>query len=112
MLKITTDNGIEGIGECYGIPVSGDIACRMVEDTFERFLLDESPHNIETMFRRVYSAGFTQRPDVSMMGVFSGMEIAVWDILGKALDQPVYNSIIGGKFHAPASYLYLSLSKS
>ncbi|MGB0385751.1 MAG: mandelate racemase/muconate lactonizing enzyme family protein [Ardenticatenaceae bacterium] len=98
IVKLTTDNGIEGIGECYGIPVSGDIACRMVEDTFERFIAGEDPHNVETMFRRVYSAGFTQRPDVSMMGVFSGIEIAVWDILGKASGQPVYN-LLGGKFH-------------
>ena len=76
IVKITTDDGIEGIGECYGIPVSGDIACAMVEDTFERFIAGEDPHRIETMFRRVYSAGFTQRPDISMMGVFSGIEIA------------------------------------
>lgn len=107
LVKITTDNGIEGIGECYGIPVSGDIACRMVEDTFERFIAGEDPHNIETMFRRVYSAGFTQRPDVSMMGVFSGIEIAIWDILGKALGQPVYN-LLGGKFHERIrTYTYL-----
>ena len=98
IVKLTTDNGIEGIGECYGIPVSGDIACRMVEDTFERFIAGEDPHNVETMFRRVYSAGFTQRPDVSMMGVFSGIEVAIWDILGKAHGVPVYN-LIGGKFH-------------
>ena len=51
-----------------------------------------------TLFRRVYSAGFTQRPDVSMMGVFSGIEIAIWDILGKAAGQPVHK-LIGGKFH-------------
>lgn len=107
IVKVTTDNGIEGIGECYGIPVSGDIACRMVEDTFERFFLGEDPHNVETLFRRVYSAGFTQRPDISMMGVFSGIEIAVWDILGKAHDQPVYN-LIGGKFHERLrTYTYL-----
>ena len=98
IVKVTTDNGIEGIGECYGIPVSGDIAARMVEDTFERFFVGEDPHNVETLFRRVYSAGFTQRPDVSMMAVFSGIEIAIWDILGKAHEQPVYN-LIGGKFH-------------
>jgi galactonate dehydratase len=98
IVKITTDNGITGIGECYGIPFSGDIACRMVEDTFERFIAGEDPHNVETMFRRVYSAGFTQRPDISMMGVFSGIEIAVWDILGKAHGVPVYN-LLGGKFH-------------
>ena len=107
IVKVTTDDGIEGIGECYGIPVSGDIACRMVEDTFERFVAGEDPHNIETLFRRVYSAGFTQRPDISMMGVFSGIEIAVWDILGKACGQPVYN-LIGGKFHERIrTYTYL-----
>ena len=98
IVKITTDNGIEGIGECYGIPVSGDIACQMVEDTFARFIAGEDPHNVEAMFRRVYSAGFTQRPDISLMGVFSGIEIAVWDILGKAHGIPVYK-LLGGKFH-------------
>ena len=107
IVKITTDDGIEGIGECYGIPVSGDIACAMVEDTFERFIAGEDPHNVETMFRRVYSAGFTQRPDVSMMGVFSGIEIAIWDILGKAHDVPVYQ-LIGGRFHERIrTYTYL-----
>ena len=107
IVKVTTDNGIEGIGECYGIPVSGDIACDMVEDTFERYFVGEDPHNVETLFRRVYSAGFTQRPDVSMMGVFSGIEIAIWDILGKAVDQPVYN-LLGGRFHERLrTYTYL-----
>ncbi len=107
IVRITTDNGIQGVGECYGIPVSGNIACGMVEDTFERFLYGESPHHVETLFRKVYSAGFTQRPDISMMGVFSGMEIAIWDILGKALNQPVYN-LIGGRFHERLrTYTYL-----
>jgi len=107
IVKITTDNGIEGIGECYGIPVSGDIACAMVEDTFERFVAGEDPHHIETLFRRVYSAGFTQRPDVSMMGVFSGIEIAIWDILGKAHEEPLYQ-LIGGRFHERIrTYTYL-----
>ena len=107
IVKITTDDGIEGIGECYGIPVSGDIACAMVEDTFERYIAGEDPHHVETMFRRVYSAGFTQRPDISMMGVFSGIEIAIWDILGKAHDQPVYQ-LLGGQFHDRIrTYTYL-----
>ncbi len=106
-VRLTADNGITGIGECYGIPVSGDIAAAMVEDTFDRFIAGEDPHNVEAMFRRVYSAGFTQRPDVSMMGVFSGIEMAVWDILGKAVNQPVYN-LLGGAFHDRLrTYTYL-----
>lgn len=107
LVQITTDDGIHGIGECYGIPVSGDIVARMVEDTFDRYIAGDDPHNVEAMFRRVYSAGFTQRPDVSMMGVFSGIEIAVWDILGKLADQPVYN-LLGGRFHDRLrTYTYL-----
>jgi len=46
-------------------------------------LSGENPENIELMFRRVYSSGFTQRPDPTAMGAFSGLEIACWDILGK-----------------------------
>ncbi len=107
LVKVTTDDGIDGIGECYGIPVSGDIACRMVEDTFDRYIAGEDPHNIETMFRRVYSAGFTQRPDPTMMSVFSGIEIAIWDILGKAAGLPIHQ-LLGGRFHDRLrTYTYL-----
>ena len=35
IVRITTDNGIEGIGECYGIPVSGDIACPLANSSDE-----------------------------------------------------------------------------
>lgn len=51
-----------------------------VEDTFERNIAGEDPHHVVTMFRRGYSA----RLDLSMMGVLSGIEIAIWDTLGKA----------------------------
>ncbi len=107
IVEVETDDGITGIGECYGIPVSGDIAARMVEDTFDRFIAGEDPHRVETMFRRVYSAGFTQRPDPTMMAVFSGIEIAIWDILGKALGQPIHQ-LLGGRFHDRLrTYTYL-----
>lgn len=107
LVQVTTDDGITGVGECYGIPFSADIACAMVEDTFGRYIEGSDPHAIETMFRRVYSAGFTQRPDPTMMSVFSGIEMAVWDILGKAVGQPVYN-LLGGAFHDRLrTYTYL-----
>ncbi len=107
LLEVTTNDGITGVGECYGIPVSGDIAAAMIEDTFGRFIAGEDPRRIETMFRRVYSAGFTQRPDPTMMAVFSGIETAVWDILGKAAGQPVHQ-LIGGRFHDRLrTYTYL-----
>ena len=107
-VEVETDDGITGVGECYGVPVSGDIATSMVADIFERYVAGVDPHHLETLFRRVYSAGFTQRPDLSTMGVFSGIEIAIWDILGKAHGVPVYE-LLGGRFHdrlRTYSYLY------
>lgn len=68
----------------------------MAEDVFERHFAGSDPHNIETLWRRTYGAGFTLRPDVSVKGVLSGLETACWDIIGKAADRPVYD-LLGGK---------------
>lgn len=107
LVRVTTDDGLTGIGECYGIPFSADVACAMVEDTFDRYIAGSPVTDVEAIYRRVYSAGFTQRPDPTMMSVFSGIEIAVWDILGKRAGQPVYN-LLGGAFHERLrTYTYL-----
>ncbi len=68
----------------------------MVEDVVDRYVIGTSPFDIEALWRRAYSAGFTQRPDVSMMAILSGIETACWDIMGKETNQPVYN-LLGGK---------------
>jgi galactonate dehydratase len=59
------------------------------------------------MFRRAYSSGFTQRPDLTVMGAFSGLEIACWDILGKARGRPVW-ALLGGRMNDRIrAYTYL-----
>lgn len=106
-VKITTDNGIVGYGECYASSVGPNAMCSVIEDVFERHMQGENPENIELMFRRAYSSGFTQRPDLTVMGAFSGLEIACWDILGKAHDRPVH-ALIGGLMNERVrSYTYL-----
>ena len=105
--KLTTDDGIVGYGEVYASAV-GPAAMRLViEDVFERHMLGENPENIEIMFRRAYSSGFTQRPDPTVMGAFSGMEIACWDIVGKAIGKPVHALLGGLVNHRIRSYSYL-----
>ncbi len=79
----------------------------MIEDCAERYLVGQDPHDIETFFRRAYSSGFTQRPDVSMMGCVSALEMACWDIIGKEAGKPVYK-LLGGQVHERLrSYTYL-----
>lgn len=106
-VKITTDNGIIGWGEVYAASI-GPLAMKaVIHDVFERYFLGESPENIEKIYRRVYSSGFTQRPDLTVLGAFSGLEIALWDILGKARERPVW-ALLGGKVQSRLrSYTYL-----
>ena len=106
-VKITTDGNVSGVGEAYCVPFEPHLVARMIEDVFERYMRGEDPHRIEHMWRRVYSAGFTQHPDLTLMGVMSALEMACWDIIGKEADQPVYN-LLGGRVHDRLrSYTYI-----
>lgn len=107
LVKLTTDTGITGWGECYASSVGPKAMRHVIRDVFERHMLGENPENIELMFRRAYSSGFTQRPDLTVMGAFSGLEIACWDILGKDRDRPVY-ALLGGLMNGRIrAYTYL-----
>lgn len=107
LVKLTTADGITGWGECYATAVGPDAMRAVIEDVFARHMRGESPENIEVMYRRAYSSGFTQRPDPTVMGAFSGLELACWDILGKARDRPVW-ALIGGRMNDRVrAYTYL-----
>jgi galactonate dehydratase len=106
-VKLTTDGNVHGVGEAYCVPFHPDLVARMLLDVFERHLKDEDPHNIESLWRRVYSAGYTQHPDLVLMAVLSALEMACWDIIGKEAGQPVYN-LLGGRVHERLrSYTYI-----
>lgn len=107
LVKVTTDTGIVGWGECYASSVGPEAMRAVIADVFERHMQGQNPEDIELMFRRAYSSGFTQRPDLTVMAAFSGLEIACWDILGKDRDRPVY-ALIGGKMNDRVrAYTYL-----
>ena len=107
LVKLTTDDGITGWGECYAATVGPEAMRAVITDVFARHMDGENPENIEMMFRRAYSSGFTQRPDPTVMGAFSGLEIACWDILGKARNRPVY-ALLGGMMNPRIrTYTYL-----
>ena len=106
-LKLKTACGIEGVGEVYAATFGPRVLGRMIEDLFARRFAGRDPFQIESLWRESYGSGFTLRPDLSLMGVISGLEMACWDIIGKAVEQPVYN-LLGGKVHERLrSYTYL-----
>jgi galactonate dehydratase len=112
-VKLVTDNGIAGIGECYCATFGPKVMTAMIQDVFERYVLGVNPFHLESLWRKVYGSGYTLRPDVTLMGVLSGLEIALWDIIGKAVEKPVYE-LLGGRVHEKLrsyTYIYPNLAK-
>ncbi len=107
-VKVTTDTGVIGYGEVYGVAFHPKALVAMIDDLFDRHFYGADPFNIERHFRHVYSGGFSQRPDPTVMGIFSGIEIALWDIIGKELDKPVYELLGGAVTIRLRSYTYLN----
>jgi 2-dehydro-3-deoxyphosphogalactonate aldolase len=106
-LRLTTDNGIKGYGEVYAATFQPRTVERMIHDVVGRHVIGTDPFRIEALWRRVHGRGYTLRPDASLMGVMSGVEMALWDIVGKAVDKPVHE-LIGGRVHERLrSYTYI-----
>ena len=106
-VKLTTKCGITGIGEIYNATFSPQLCGKMAVEVFERQFQGNDPHHIEQMWHQTYGAGYSRRPDITVVGVLSGLEIACWDIIGKAANKPVYE-MLGGKVREKLrSYTYL-----
>ena len=96
-VRIDTDEGIHGWGECTNYPGGGSFLTARAVLAMKEVLIGEDPTNIEPLWHRLFrrytymsSRGFAST-------AISGIDIALWDIKGKALGVPVYE-LLGGKF--------------
>src|SRR5918911_147099 len=106
-LRLRTDEGLVGYGEAYAVPFDARVVAGLIEDVGERLVVGTDPFRTELLWRTLYSNGYAQHPDLTVAGVLSAFEMACWDIVGKALGQPVYN-LLGGMYHERLrSYTYL-----
>ena len=102
-VKLTTDNGIAGWGEAY-TQTDRDTAAIAHIEQLGRYLEGRDPFNIRHWMNIAYEDFATKRGGMDLWCALSGIEIAMWDIVGKAVDQPVYN-LLGGPVR-PAIRLY------
>ncbi len=106
-VKLVTADGPVGYGEVYAATFSPNVVAAMIEDVCERHVVGTDPHHVERLWRVVYGRGYSARPDLSLVSVLSGIEMACWDIVGKAAQQPVYE-LLGGRVHDRLrTYTYL-----
>lgn len=93
-VKVETDAGITGWGECYTQYDRDRTIATHVEE-LARYLVGRSPFNIKHHASMVYDDYAQRRGSMEVYSALSGIEIALWDIVGKAAGQPVYN-LLGG----------------
>jgi galactonate dehydratase len=106
-VKLVTDDGIVGYGEAYAGSFHPEVVAAMLRDVAERHLFGHDPRDVERFWRSAYGRGFSLRPDPSLVAAMSALEMACWDIVGKAVGQPVYR-LLGGQVHERLrTYTYL-----
>lgn len=93
-VRVETDEGLTGLGEC----VHGGHQAIAIIHELRRFLIGRDPFEIDAIFeelrrRHVFEGGFAG----ALITALTGIEIALWDLKGKALNTPIYE-LLGGKF--------------
>ena len=92
-VKVETDEGISGIGECT-LEYKENALLGAIGH-IEEYLIGKNPLQIEKHYHDIYRDAYWRGGPV-LMSALSGVEIALWDILGKHLNVPVYQ-LLGGK---------------
>ena len=89
LVRVHSDMGLTGLGEVTAGSSAPDVAVQTVK-YFEPFLVGEDPSQIAELWRRMYtSTSFWGRRGLGI-GALSGIEMALWDLAGKAREAPVW----------------------
>ena len=94
-LRLHTDEGLIGLGEPYleNHPEAVIAEVRRLEP----LLLGQDPTRVEWLWRRMYEAGLGYKGGPITMSAISGIDMALWDLTGKAAGLPVH-ALLGGQY--------------
>ncbi|PYH93475.1 mandelate racemase/muconate lactonizing enzyme family protein [Aspergillus ellipticus CBS 707.79] len=90
-VEIEATDGTKGFATGFG----GPPACWLVQQHFERFLLGADPRDVNELFEKMYRGSMFYGRKGLPVAVISVIDLALWDLLGKIRNEPVYK-LIGG----------------
>jgi 2-dehydro-3-deoxyphosphogalactonate aldolase len=108
-VQLITDEGIVGLGERpTGHATNLDSQISLIKDLCQQFAIGTSPFDVEELWQRIFASRHDYRhPGLDSTPALSAIEMACWDIIGKAANQPIYN-LLGGKYHKKLrAYAYM-----
>ncbi|HUT89547.1 MAG TPA: mandelate racemase/muconate lactonizing enzyme family protein [Thermoguttaceae bacterium] len=95
LVEILADGGIAGWGECYG---PAEVNQAAVAGFYAPRLLGKDPAQIDVLWHEMWRASLDFARGGVMMGAISGIDMALWDLKGKALGCSV-SGLMGGRYH-------------
>lgn len=109
LVVVETDAGVQGVGEAVGPPSA--VTERVVDERLAPRLTGADPLAVERQWRRLLTDDLYKERKGAVVAAVSGVDIALWDIAGKARDEPVYRLLGGdtggaGSLRAYASDLF------
>jgi len=99
--KVVTDEGIVGWGEMNMI-LSLRLTRSILEDALKPAVIGQDPFHVNGMKKKIESL---YNPDINMLHFFSGIEMALWDIMGISAGRPVHD-LLGGAVRSSAPVAY------
>jgi L-rhamnonate dehydratase len=106
LVQVVTDDGVSGVGS---VGAANGHAIYTIEHHLKYVVLGQSPFDVELLWERMFRESINYGRKGMAIEAISAIDIALWDIMGKALGQPLYN-LLGGKtrerIRAYASRLY------
>jgi galactonate dehydratase len=92
-VKVETDEGLVGVAESRTVNRTGAVLAYL-ESAVKKYVLGTDPFNVEHLVHRMFHGDFSRVGEIAGTGI-ALVEMACWDLMGKALDQPVYR-LLGG----------------
>ena len=109
IVRLETDEGLVGWGECFRRARA--LVQPAIEHVFGPALLGQDPLDTEVLHRRLMGMGQVAGPAGTLAVAVAGVDIALWDLKGKALGQPIWQ-LLGGRVRARVPVYASSLRRA
>jgi len=108
IIKVHTDEGIVGLGECNWSKYRAKTMIQAFEELGDKFIIGMDPFNVERLRKRLYhDSHYLHVPSAVLAMVTAAVEIAFWDIIGKSVGEPIHNLLGGKRRNKVRSYTYM-----
>jgi L-alanine-DL-glutamate epimerase-like enolase superfamily enzyme len=95
LVRVTTDDGLSGIGFCYAGHAAGQLVATAVADLLAPVLLGEDPYRVEGLWDRMYAEALLHGRAGAVMRAISALDVALWDRNARAAGVPLWRYLGG-----------------